>query len=190
MENKKEIYNEKVESLYKKLNSSVKGLTSKEAKKRLEENGENKLLERKKKSNIILFLSQFNDFMIILLIFASIFSAGISYVKGESFVDSFIIIYIVFINAILSFLQEKKADAAIEELNKMFITKTYVYRDGKKQSIDVRKIVVGDVVELEAGDYVSADGRIISSENLKINESTLTGESEAIRKTSEVYERK
>lgn len=196
MENKKEIYNEEIETLYQKFKSSEKGLTSEEAKKRLEENGENKLLERKKKSNLILFLGQFNDFMIILLIFASIFSAGISYVKGESFVDSFIIIIIVIINATLSFLQEKKADAAIEELNKMFITKNYVYRDEKKQSIDVREIVVGDVVELVAGDYVSADGRVISSESLKINESTLTGESKAIKKTSdtlkgkkELYER-
>ena len=116
----------------------------------------------------MLFLGQFNDFMIILLIFASLFSAGISFVRNESYVDSIIIIIIVVINAILSFIQEKKADVAIEELNKMFITNNHVIRDGIKKSIDVRNIVVGDIIELEAGDYVSADARIISSEFLDI----------------------
>ena len=135
--------------------------------------------------------------MIILLIFASLFSFGISYARHESYVDSIIIIIIVIINAILSFIQEKKADMAIEELNKMFITNNYVIRDGKKVQVDVRKIVVGDIIELEAGDYVSADGRIISSDSLEVNESTLTGESKSIKKDNEditvqkeLYERK
>lgn len=135
--------------------------------------------------------------MILLLIAASIFSAVISYVRHESFVDSIIIIVIVLVNAILSFIQEKKADIAIEELNKMFITSNFVIRDGKKESIDVRNIVVGDIIELEAGDYVSADCRIISSDSLEVNESTLTGESKSIKKDNELineerelYERK
>lgn len=196
-EKKLEVYNETVEELYKRLETNEKGLTEEEAKKRLERDGENKLTERKKKSNLMLFLGQFNDFMIILLIFASIFSAGISYVRHESYVDSIIIIIIVVINAILSFIQEKKADVAIEELNKMFVTNTNVIRNGVKQSIDVRNVVVGDIIELEAGDYVSADARIISSESLEVNESTLTGESKAIKKDNvdikeerELYERK
>lgn len=187
MEEKRiEIYNEKIKDIYEKFDTDEKGLTEKEAQSRLEKYGENKLNERKKKSNIVLFLEQFKDFMIILLIFASIFSAGISYVRNESFVDSIIIIVIVVINAILSFIQEKKADVAIEELNKMFITKNNVIRDGKKKSIDVKNIVVGDIVDLEAGDYVSADARIITSERLEINESTLTGESKAIKKNNDV----
>lgn len=193
----KEIYNETVEEIYKRLETNINGLTEEEAQNRLQKNGENKLAERKKKSNIILFLSQFNDFMIILLIFASIFSAGISYVRHESYVDSIIIIIIVVINAILSFIQEKKADVAIEELNKMFVTNNNVIRNGKKQSIDVRNIVVGDIIELEAGDYVSADARVISSDSLEVNESTLTGESKSIKKDNldikeekELYERK
>ena len=193
----KNIYNETIEDLYKKYNNNKNGLSNEEALKRLELYGENKLKEQKKKSNIILFLGQFNDFMIILLIVASIFSAVISYVRNESFVDSIIIIVIVMVNAILSFIQEKKADVAIEELNKMFITSNYVIRDGKKESIDVRNIVVGDIIELEAGDYVSADARIISSDSLEVNESTLTGESKSIKKDSEIiteskelYERK
>lgn len=190
-------YNKKVEELYKELNTSISGLTEEEASKRLEKYGENKLAERKKKSNIIIFLSQFNDLMIILLIFASIFSAVISYIQKESYADSVIILIIVVINATLSFIEEKKADKAIEELNKMFITNNNVIRDGKKETIDVRKIVPGDIIELEAGDYVSADARIISSEALEVNESTLTGESKSIKKDNiditeekELYERK
>ena len=190
-------YNKKVEELYKELNTNISGLTEEEASKRLEEYGENKLAERKKKSNFIIFLNQFNDLMIILLIFASVFSAVISYIQKESYADSVIILIIVVINATLSFIEEKKADKAIEELNKMFITNNNVIRDGKKETIDVRKIVPGDIIELEAGDYVSADARIISSEALEVNESTLTGESKNIKKDNiditeekELYERK
>lgn len=190
-------YNKKVEELYKELNTNISGLTEEEASKRLEEYGENKLAERKKKSNFIIFLNQFNDLMIILLIFASVFSAVISYIQKESYADSVIILIIVIINATLSFIEEKKADKAIEELNKMFITNNNVIRDGKKETIDVRKIVPGDIIELEAGDYVSADARIISSEALEVNESTLTGESKSIKKDNnditeekELYERK
>ena len=190
-------YNKKVEELYKELNTSISGLTEEEASKRLEKYGENKLAERKKKSNFIIFLNQFNDLMIILLIFASVFSAVISYIQKESYADSVIILIIVVINATLSFIEEKKADKAIEELNKMFITNNNVIRNGKKETIDVRKIVPGDIIELEAGDYVSADARIISSEALEVNESTLTGESKSIKKDNnditeekELYERK
>lgn len=190
-------YNKKVEELYKELNTNISGLTEEEASKRLEEYGENKLAERKKKSNLIIFLNQFNDLMIILLIFAAVFSAVISYIQKESYADSVIILIIVVINATLSFIEEKKADKAIEELNKMFITNNNVIRDGKKEIIDVRKIVPGDIIELEAGDYVSADARIISSEALEVNESTLTGESKSIKKDNiditeekELYERK
>ena len=193
----KKIYNETIDELYKKYKTNINGLSEKEAKKRLEANGENKLKEQEKKSNIALFFGQFNDFMIILLLCASIFSLVISFVKHESFIDSIIIIVIVIVNALLSFIQEKKADAAIEELNKMFITNNYVIRNGKKESVDVRNIVVGDIVELEAGDYVSADCRIISSDSLEVNESTLTGESKSIKKDNaviheerELYERK
>ena len=107
MENKKN-YQKTVEEIYKEFNTSINGITEEEAIKRLQEYGENKLTEKKKQSNIIMFLNQFNDFMIILLIFASIFSAVISYIRHESYIDSIIIIVIVVINAILSFIQEKK----------------------------------------------------------------------------------
>ena len=193
----KEVYKEKIDEIFYRLKTNEKGLSEDEANIRLQRDGDNKLKEKKKKSNLLLFLGQFNDFMIILLIFASMFSAIISYIKNESYIDSIIIIIIVVINAILSFIQEKKADVAIEELNKMFVTNTNVIRGGKKKSIDVTKVVVGDIIELEAGDYVSADSRIISADNLKINESTLTGESVSIEKNNldiigdkELYERK
>ena len=196
-EKKLNVYNETVEELYKRLETNKLGLTDEEVQKRLERDGENKLTEKKKKANFVLFFEQFNDFMIISLIFASIFSAIISYIRNESYVDSIIIIIIVIINAILSFIQEKKADAAIQELNKMFVTNNYVIRNGIKKAVDVRNVVVGDILELEAGDYVSADGRIITSESLEINESTLTGESKSIKKDNEnikdekeLYERK
>ena len=193
----KNVYNESIDEIFNRLDTKATGLTEEEALSRLKRDGENKLKERKKKSNFILFLNQFNDFMIILLIFASLFSAVISYIRNESYVDSIIIIVIVIINSILSFIQEKKADAAIEELNKMFVTNTYVIRDGKKESIDVKNVVIGDILELEAGDYVSADARVINSEGLEVNEATLTGESKAIKKDNtilneekELYERK
>lgn len=192
----KEVYNKSINELYKELDSSLNGLSQEEAQKRLLRDGENKLTEKKKKSNIAIFLSEFNDFMVIMLIFASAFSAVISYIRGESYVDSIVIIIIVIINAILSFIQEKKADVAISELNKMFVTNNYVIREGKKEQVDVKNIVVGDILELEAGDYVSADARIIESESLEVNESTLTGESKSIKKISqdivgekELYER-
>ena len=197
MKEEKDFYNETVEELYKKFDTNEKGLTEEEANNRLVKYGENKLKEQEKKSNLALFFGQFNDFMIILLIFASLFSAFISYIQHESYFDSIVIIVIVIINAILSFIQEKKADVAIQELNKMFVTNNYVLRDGNKKHIDVRNIVVGDILELEAGDYVSADARIIRSDDLIVNESTLTGESKGIKKDSldikdekELYERK
>ena len=187
----KNFYNEKIEDIYKEFSSGINGLSDEEAQKRLIQNGKNKLKEQKKKSNFVIFLNQFNDFMIILLICASVFSFFISYIRHENYVDSIIIIVIVFINAILSFIQEKKANLAIEELNKMFVTNTYVIRNGVKKSIDVTDVVVGDVIELEAGDYVCADSRIISSQSLEVNESTLTGESKGVKKNNElIYDEK
>ena len=107
---KNEFYNKSIEELYKEFETNNDGLSETEAEVRLEKYGENKLKEPKKKSNIAMFLSQFKDFMVILLIFASIFSAFISYIKNESYFDSIIILIIVFVNAILSFIQEKKQE--------------------------------------------------------------------------------
>ncbi|NMA51136.1 MAG: cation-translocating P-type ATPase [Mollicutes bacterium] len=183
---KKDFYNEEIEDVYKRLETNINGLSEEEASNRLLKDGENKLTERKKKSNLALFLGQFNDIMIIILLIAAVFSMIISYVRKESYLDSIVIILIVLLNAILSFIQEKKADVAIQELNKMFITNNHVIRGGIKKNIDVRNIVVGDIIELEAGDYISADSRIISSDGFETNESTLTGESLSVKKSSDV----
>ena len=185
-EQEKSLYRLSIDYLYKELNSSLDGLCEAEASKRLLQNGPNKLTDSKKQSNIIKFMSHLKDLMTLLLIFASIFSAFVSYIRNEPFTETFIILGIIIINTILSFVQEKKAEVAIEELNKMFITNAHVIRNGKKISIDVREIVVGDIVELEAGDYVAADARVIEANNLEIDESTLTGESKYIGKNSDL----
>ena len=173
--------------LFDEYKTNINGLSENEATERLKKYGLNQLEQRKKESKIKIFLRQFNDLMVILLIIAAILSIFVSILQGDSIIDSIIIIIIVVVNAVLSFIQEIKSDMAIEELNKMFITNNYVLRNGEQKQIDVRNVVPGDIVILEAGDYVSADGRIITEEGLEINESTLTGESKAVKKCNEVF---
>lgn len=193
----KDVYKKSLQEVFEYYESFEKGLSSNEALNRLDKNGKNKLKEPKKQSLVLMFLSQFKDTMVILLLIASLFSAVISFISHESYVDTIIILVIVFINAILSFIQEKKADESISELNKMFTTFCYVLRDGKKVKINAEDLVAGDIVEIEAGDYVAADGRLIRENDLAISEATLTGESKGIKKevcdiseTTELYARK
>ena len=183
----KEDYKKSDIDLFDEYKTNINGLSENEATERLKKYGLNQLEQRKKESKIKIFLRQFNDLMVILLIIAAILSIFVSLLQGDSIIDSVIIIVIVIVNAVLSFIQEIKSDMAIEELNKMFITNNYVLRNGEQKQIDVRNIVPGDIVILEAGDYVSADGRIITEEGLEINESTLTGESKAVKKCNEVF---
>lgn len=183
----KEDYKKSDIELFDEYKTKINGLSENEATERLKKYGLNQLEQRKKESKIKIFLRQFNDLMVILLIIAAILSIFVSILQGDSIIDSIIIIIIVVVNAVLSFIQEIKSDMAIEELNKMFITNNYVLRNGEQKQIDVRNIVPGDIVILEAGDYVSADGRIITEEGLEINESTLTGESKAVKKCNEVF---
>lgn len=183
----KEDYKKSDIELFDEYKTNINGLSENEATERLKKYGLNQLEQRKKESKIKIFLRQFNDLMVILLIIAAILSIFVSLLQGDSIIDSVIIIIIVIVNAVLSFIQEIKSDMAIEELNKMFITNNYVLRNGEQKQIDVRNIVPGDIVILEAGDYVSADGRIITEEGLEINESTLTGESKAVKKCNEVF---
>ena len=183
----KEDYKKSDIELFDEYKTNINGLSENEATERLKKYGLNQLEQRKKESKIKIFLRQFNDLMVILLIIAAILSIFVSLLQGDSIIDSVIIIVIVIVNAVLSFIQEIKSDMAIEELNKMFITNNYVLRNGEQKQIDVRNIVPGDIVILEAGDYVSADGRIITEEGLEINESTLTGESKAVKKCNEVF---
>ena len=183
----KEDYKKSDIELFDEYKTNINGLSENEATERLKKYGLNQLEQRKKESKIKIFLRQFNDLMVILLIIAAILSIFVSILQGDSIIDSIIIIIIVIVNAVLSFIQEIKSDMAIEELNKMFITNNYVLRNGEQKQIDVRNVVPGDIVILEVGDYVSADGRIITEEGLEINESTLTGESKAVKKYNEVF---
>ena len=163
------------------------GLSDKEVKNRQEKYGKNKLQEKKKESIIIKFLKQFNDFMIIILIIASIISAVVSKMQGENdYVDSIIIIGIVVFNALMGVIQEAKAEKSIEALKQMTPQIAKVIRNGKKIEINAENLVNGDIIELEAGNYVPADCRILESHNLKIEESSLTGETEPSLKDADI----
>ena len=162
------------------------GLSEDEAKKRQQKHGKNRLKDKPKESILIKFIKQFNDFMIIILIFASIISAVISSMQGENdFIDSIIIIAIVVLNAIMGVVQEAKAEKSIEALQEMTPPKAKVIRDGVANEIHAEELVPGDIVLLEAGNYVPADSRIIESFNLKIEESSLTGETEPVLKDAD-----
>lgn len=169
----------------KKLKSNEMGLTEEEAEKRLKFDGKNKLKEAKKQSKLSKFLSEFNDLMIIILLLSALVSFIISIVNKEPFTDSIIIIGIVIMNAILGFIQELKADKAIDSLKKMQITKVKVKRNNNICVINSEDIVVGDILVLEAGDTIPADARIIWEASLKVDESSLTGESIPVSKSVE-----
>ena len=163
------------------------GLTKDEAIKRQSEYGENKLKDRKKENIFIKFLKQFNDYMIIILIIAAIVSAGISFWQGENdYIDSIIIISIVVLNAIMGIVQEAKAEKSLEALKNMSAPVAKVRRDNRIVTIRGSQIVPGDIVLLEAGNFVPADCRLVSSSNLRIEESSLTGETIPSQKDSEV----
>ena len=167
-----------VEEIAKNLKTNINiGLTDDEAQKRFERYGPNNLKEKKKESIFVKFIKQFNDFMIITLIIAAIISAVVSKLNGETdYIDSIIIVAIVIFNAIMGLVQEQKAEKSLEALKKMTAPNAKVRRNGRVQEIDATLVVPGDIVILEAGNYVPADCRLINSYNLKIEESALTGE--------------
>jgi Ca2+-transporting ATPase len=174
------------EDVLKAVNSNENGLTSSESQKRLVENGKNKLKEGKKVSTLERFISQLKDPMIIILIAAAIISGITAVYSGEGFSDVIIIMIVVIINAVLGVYQESKAEKAIEALQQMAAATSKVLRDGHIVSVKSEDIVVGDVVILEAGDAVPADGRIIENASMKIEESALTGESVPVNKMMDV----
>jgi Ca2+-transporting ATPase len=160
------------------LNTTKDGLTDDMAKSRLSEVGPNELVEKKRKSTLVIFLNQFKDFMIIVLLAAAVV-AGIA---GD-LTDTIIIIVIVVLNAIVGFVQEDKAERAMEALKKISALQAHVRRNGKVVTIPASELVPGDVIELEAGNVVPADLRLIEAHSIKINESALTGESVPAEKT-------
>lgn len=140
------------------------GLTRQEIEERQAKYGKNKIKDKPKESLLIKFIKQFNDFMIIILIIASIISAGISYIQGENdYFDSIIIIAIVVLNASMGVIQEAKAEKSIEALKEMTPPKSKVIREGITNEINAEDLVPGDIIILEAGNYMPADGRIIES---------------------------
>ena len=159
------------------------GLNDEEVAKRKEKYGKNILKDKPKENLIIRILKQFNDFMIIILIIASIISAGVSYIQGEQdYFDSLIIIAIVILNAIMGLVQEAKAEKSIEALKQMTPQLAKVIRNKKTMQINAQELVPGDIIILEAGNNVPADCRLINTYNLKIEESSLTGENEPVLK--------
>lgn len=161
-----------VQKIFSDLNSSEKGLSGQEVQNRLNEYGRNELEEKKKKSPLVLFLGQFKDFMIIVLIAAAIISGLI----GEM-TDTIIIMVIVLLNAVIGFIQEYRAEKAMEALKKMAMIQATVIRDGRQESVSSADLVPGDIVLLEAGNAVPADLRLTEAYSLRIDESALTGES-------------
>ena len=179
-------YCENIEQVLEQTQSRRAGLSSEEAQRRLEANGKNKLAEAKKDSIIKQFFKQMTDPMIIILLVAAAISGVLAVVEGESFADVIIILAVVIINAVLGVYQENKAEKAIEALQEMSAATSKVLRDGKIVSVRSEDLVVGDVVLLEAGDAVPADGRLLESASLKIEEAALTGESVPVSKFIDV----
>lgn len=164
------------EDVLSKLRTKEKvGLSKNEVKRRQEKYGANLLQEKRKESLLMRFLKQFNDFMIIILIAASIISAVISFIQGENdYVDSIIIIGIVITNALMGLIQETKAEKSIEALKKLTPQVAKVIRNGIQEQVYAEELVPGDILTLEAGCSVPADCRLITTSNLKVEESSLT----------------
>lgn len=169
------------------LKTSKNGLSNDEAKIRLEKEGLNQPKEVKKKNAFLKFLAQFKDIMIIILIVAAVISIAVAIKENQTseLIDGFIILGIVLINAIIGFLQENKAENALEKLKSLTKPEAKVLRDGELVKISSPFLVKGDVVILEAGDIVPADLRILESANLNCDESSLTGESNPVSKSAE-----
>lgn len=175
-------YSNEKEDVLIEVKSSKEGLTSSESEMRLSTNGKNKLVEGDKESLFKRILNQLKDPMIIILIAAATVSGITAMYSHEGYADVIIIMIVVIINALLGVYQESKAEKAIEALQEMAASTSKVLRDGEITSVKSEDIVVGDVILLEAGDAIPADGRIIENASLKIEESALTGESVPVNK--------
>lgn len=178
---KEEFFSQTAEETLKAMGGSRSGLTEAEAAERLRRFGKNALTESKKKSGLQVFLEQFKDLLVVILLVA----AGISLASGNA--ESTVVIFAVLIlNAVLGTVQHFKAEKSLESLKAMSAPTAKVLRNGLRTVIPSSQVVPGDIVELEAGDMVVADGRILENHSLKVNESSLTGESEGVEKTDAV----
>jgi Ca2+-transporting ATPase len=173
------MYHDKdIRTVLESIGSSAQGLTAQEAQARLIKYGANELRDEKKVSRLILFLSQFKSFLIIILLAAGAVSALL-----KEFVDAAAIILIVILTGVLGFIQEYRAERAIEALKRMAAPTARVIRNGKAKVIPSRDLVPGDIIILLTGDLVPADARLIEALNLKVNEASLTGESAQVEKS-------
>ncbi len=172
-----EFHSLSLEDVYKELKSSNKGLTSEEAKQRLEEFGSNELQEKEKIKPITIFINQFKSFVIGILIVVVIISLLL-----KEWPEAIAVFAILILNAFLGFIQEYKAEKAIEALKKLATPKAKVIRNGRDQEIDSREVVPGDILVLATGDKIPADSRIIEQMNLETQEAALTGESVPVQK--------
>lgn len=182
-------HNEPVNKVVQELDSDIQsGLSSAKADAYMQKYGENRLKEKKKKSNIQRFLDQFKDVMILILLTAAAISFIIACIEGnpKEFFEPLLILLIVVINAIMGVMQESKAEKALDALKNMSAPHARVIRDGKETVIDASKLVPGDIIHLEAGDFIPADARLIKSVSLKSEESALTGESVPSEKDASV----
>ena len=175
----KAYYNETAEAVRRELNGELDFLTGEEVKKRQQKYGPNELAEGKKKSSLQIFLEQYKDFLVVILIL----SAVVSLFLGET-ESAAVILIVITMNAILGTVQTIKAENSLESLKRLSAPEAKVVRNGAVVKIPGREITVGDVVHLEAGDYIPADGRILESASLKVDESALTGESLGVDKIS------
>ena len=175
------IYKKEYKDVISEFKSEKSGLSNAEAKKRLEQNGFNELKGKEGESTLKLILNQFKDPLVIILIIAAIVQMFL-----KEAVEAIIIIAVVILNAILGVTQTKKAEGSLNSLKKLSSPSAKVLRDGEKIVIPAREIVNGDIVCLESGDYVPADGRVIESQSLKSVEGMLTGESEPVLKVTDV----
>ena len=167
------------------LGTNTDGLSEEEAKRRLQEHGPNRLHEHPPKSLLILFLEQFKSILVVILLTAAGVSAYLAIAEGEPLTDTYVILVILILNAVLGFVQEYRAEKAVEALKKLINPRSIVVRRGEERSIDSSLLVPGDILKLEAGDRVPADLRVIESYNLESDEAILTGESLPVEKSSE-----
>ena len=179
-------YQKNIDEIYKDYNTSKNGLDSKRVKELLRINGKNELVEKNKKTKLQIFLDQFKNIMIILLLIVGFLSLIYAIISGEDFLEPIVILGTSLVNCFMGFLQESKAEDAIGKLKKYSANYITVKRNGKYKDIDSKNLVVGDYLVLEAGDKIPADARVIKSYFGKVDESILTGESLSVDKDEDV----
>ncbi len=176
-----------IQEVFDALDTNENGLSSNKAGERMEKYGRNQIIKEKDISPLEIFISQFQDALIYLLIFAALISVGVGILPGQDphYIDAGLILLILVANGIFGFIQDYRAEKSMQKLRELSTPNATVLRDGEKIKLDSKKIVPGDIIVIEQGDSISADARLIEVTNLETNEATLTGESSNVRKTTD-----